>query len=43
MKIRYFCLDCKETFKQTFVNVEDMEENSYCPICNGCNLEVVKR
>ena len=43
MKIRYYCKDCKEEFKQHFVNTEDLEENAYCPVCNNDDLEVLKR
>jgi len=43
MNVRYFCMECKESFKQSFINTEDMDENAYCPVCNSSELEVEKR
>ena len=43
MKIRYWCTECKESFKQHFENMDDFNEGGYCPVCNSTELEVEKK
>ena len=40
-RIKYRCLECYEAFIQTFVNEDDYNNNSKCPVCNHRVLEVL--